>query len=485
MKLFAAALNFRSIVHEFELPETFPPELHKQAAEATDRFADQRQDLREVEFVTIDPPSSMDLDQAVHIEREPEGYRVRYAIADVAAFVTPGSALEAETIRRGQTIYVPDDLVRLHPVELSEGSASLLPEVDRPAVVWDMHLDGDGEVVDFTVFRALVQSRAKLNYEGVQADFEAGRLHPAIELLPEVGRLRQSSDARRRAINLRLPSVTAQQVPGQTGGAAHDGPEHGGPQKTYELQIDPRQEVNDFNAELSLMAGLCAGQMMVDAGYGIVRTLPPAKDKDLVRFDKAARALGFELGGRHPGRLLDEVDASTPRGMALMLDATTLLRGSGYVAFGFGGDGTPEVHAGVGSYYAHVTAPLRRLVDRFATEICLSIAAGVRVPEWVTGRVDEVVEAMARTSPIASRVDKACLQLTQAVVLEPWVGQNFQAAVLRSEPEKKQPQADIFVEAPPVMADCMGAPAEGEAALVTLGRADPAQREVLFAWPAD
>ena len=141
MKLYAAPLNFRGIAEEFEVPTDFSPELHTSAAAARDRFAGERADVRDIPLVTIDPVGSQDLDQAVHIERTAVGYRVHYAIADVAAFIEPGSELEAESLRRGQTIYLPDEPARLHPEELSEGSASLLPDVDRPAVLWTFELD--------------------------------------------------------------------------------------------------------------------------------------------------------------------------------------------------------------------------------------------------------------------------------------------------------------------------------------------------------
>src|SRR5699024_7314853 len=116
--------------------------------------------MRGVPFVTIDPVGSRDLDQAVYIESSATGHRVLYAIADVAAFIVPGSDLEAESLRRGQTIYLPDEPARLHPEELSEGSGSLLPDVDRPAVVWTFDLDLAGEVEKFHVERALVRSHA-------------------------------------------------------------------------------------------------------------------------------------------------------------------------------------------------------------------------------------------------------------------------------------------------------------------------------------
>lgn len=492
MKLFAAELNFRTIAEEFELPEHFPEDVHAEALHATDRYADQRRDLLDVPFVTIDPVGSMDLDQAVNIQ-DADGaggvgaaggggadpadgaarWRVRYAIADVAAFVDPAGALMAESLQRGQTMYLPDEPTRLHPAELSEGSASLLPDQTRPAVVWDILLRADGEVADCTVYRALIRSVKRFDYTEVEADMKHGTLHPAIAQLPDVGRARQSSDLRRKAINLRLPSISVERT------ESDDGTER------YVLDIDERLEMNDFNSELSLLAGMCAGEMMVRAGVGILRTLPPAGDKEIAAFDNGARALGFDRSGRSIGELLADIDASTPRGMALMRDAQSLLRGAGYQHFGLVGgdaDAEPSIHAGIGGHYAHVTAPLRRLVDRFATEVCLAIANSQPIPEWVTANVDQVLSTMKSSGQTASAVDRACLNLTEAVVLQPWVGQNFNATVLHSDGADK---AKILVEQPPILTTCVGGPDEASTIKVTLIEAEPAARKVRFAWPAD
>src|SRR5918995_314104 len=132
----------------------------------------ERRDARDVEFVTIDPPGSRDLDQALHLSPRDAaggGWRVRYAIADVAAFVTPGGALDAAVWDRGFTYYLPDGRAPLHPAVLGEDAGSLLPDRDRPAVLWTVDLDASGAVVASTVERAVVRSRAQLTYEEVQA----------------------------------------------------------------------------------------------------------------------------------------------------------------------------------------------------------------------------------------------------------------------------------------------------------------------------
>lgn len=508
MKLYAAALDFRSVAREHGVPETFAPEVHDDAAAASDRRTG-RKDLRDVPFVTIDPPGSMDLDQAMHLtaldgdgadgevgaeghggEGGAAGWRVLYAIADVGGLIAPDSLVAREAMRRGQTIYLPDEPTRLHPAALSEGAGSLLPDVDRPALVWDIVVGADGEPTSCDVYPALVRSVARLEYVQVQATFDAGDPHPSIAALPELGRARQGSALRREAINLRLPS--------QTVAPTDDG--------RWELHLDARPPVMDFNSEISLLAGMVAGQMMAEAGVGVLRTLRPAGDEALAEFRVAARALGYELpdeaGIAQVSEFLAGVDADSARGMAVMKDASRLLRGSGYERVETLDDGSaPDpsdvpVHSGVGGPYAHVTAPLRRLIDRFGLEYCLAIAAQrrgeteqVEVPEWVTAGVDEAISVMASSGQLASRVDRACLDLTEAVVLEPWLGLAFDAAVLHDRGE----EVEVFVFEPPVFARCVGTtaagvPAEGTAQRISLVAADasnPVEPQVTFAWPAD
>src|SRR3954467_14088769 len=114
------AQAFAQIRTELKIPAGFPPEVDAAAQEAAAHPQLPTADLTDLPFFTIDPPGSTDLDQAMHLERSGKGYRVRYAIADLPAFVTPGGPVDAEARRRGQTLYAPDQRSPLHPLVLSE-----------------------------------------------------------------------------------------------------------------------------------------------------------------------------------------------------------------------------------------------------------------------------------------------------------------------------------------------------------------------------
>src|SRR6478735_11692456 len=165
---------FQGIRDELHVPREFPPAVLAEAAEVAAHPSMPDVDLTDVPFVTIDPEGSKDLDQAMSLERVGRGYRVRYAIADVGGFVRPGGAIDVEAHKRGLTIYCPDARVPLTPTVLSEDAASLLAGVDRPAVVWTVELDADGEGTSVEVRRARVRSRAQLSFDDAQRMIDDG-----------------------------------------------------------------------------------------------------------------------------------------------------------------------------------------------------------------------------------------------------------------------------------------------------------------------
>lgn len=138
----------------------------------------------------------------MHLARRADGgYRVHYAITDVAAFVTPSGAVDAEAHRRVLTLYLPDGRVPLHPPVLSEGAASLLPGRTVPALLWRIDLDAYGRRVATDVGRALVRSRVRLDYATVQQRIDAGTAEEPLTLLRDIGRLREDLEVQRGGVS--------------------------------------------------------------------------------------------------------------------------------------------------------------------------------------------------------------------------------------------------------------------------------------------
>src|SRR5690606_23405771 len=456
-------LDFSGVRAELGLPTGYPDAALAEVKQRLGRpLTGNYWDAADLPLVTIDPPGAKDLDQAVLVRRRRRGYRVHYAIADVAAFIAPGGVLDAESRRRGQTIYLPDGQVPLHPPLLAEDAASLLPGKVRPAVLWTFDLDSDGVPVRVDLTRALVRSVAQLDYATVQRSLQLRMPHPSVELLPEVGRLRRAQALRRGAIELGLPE---QQVePDGKGG--------------WRLTLRPRLVIETWNAEVSLLTGMCAAEMMVSAGIGVLRTVPAPEPETVDRLRKSANRIGVHWPEEiPPAAVLAGVDPGRPEALAGHAAAPRLLRGAGYTAFG---DGAPAntAHAGIGASYAHVTAPLRRLVDRYCTEVCLAISAGREVPSWVTETLAELPSLMGNSDRVASQAERACIAQTQAWSLAGRVGEVFPATVLRAANGEA---GEIFIADPPVIARCTGEGlGEGQRTRVRLVEADPTRREVSF-----
>lgn len=453
--------DFAAVRAELGLSEDYPGDALAELERPVAGLPGKRRDATDLPLVTLDPPGSRDLDQAVVLQRRHNGYRVYYAIADVAAFVTPGGALDSEARRRGQTLYLPDGKVPLHPDGLAEDAASLLPGAVRPAVLWTFDLDSDALPVRVSVCRAIVRSTARLDYRGVQGELGLGVAHPSIELLPEVGRLRRKQAAQRGAIELGLPE---QQVePDGVGG--------------WRLALRPRPAVEEWNAEISLLTGMCAAEMMLAAGVGVLRTVPDPGQALVDGLRRSAVRLGMPWAAdASAGQALAALTTDRPEALAVHVAAARLLRGAGYTSFD-GGAPAQSSHAGIGAAYAHVTAPLRRLVDRFTAEVCLATADGREVPRWVRDALADLPSAMGNSDRVASRVERACIDQVQAWSLARHVGAEFPATVLRSA---NGSVGEIYIADPPVIAPCSGTPDEGSRVRVRLLEADPDSRTVAF-----
>ncbi|MEI4279863.1 RNB domain-containing ribonuclease [Klenkia terrae] len=451
----SAPLDFAAVRAEFDVPTDFPAEV---LAEADRVAADPplpEHDATDLPLVTIDPPGARDLDQAMHLARTDGGYRVSYAIADVGAFVPLGSAIDAEARRRGQTVYCPDGRTPLHPPQLSEGAASLLPGELRPAALWTIDLDAEGEVTAVDLRRARVRSRAQLDYASVGAD-----VPPELELLPEIGRLLQARARDRGAIELGTPSQEVE----------------AGPDGGWTVVFRGQSDVEDWNAQISLLTGRCAARLMLDGGVGVLRTLPPADPGAIAALRRLAPGLGVDWpDGATPGEVIAGLDPAQPRHAAFLDAAASLLRGAAYTAF----DGTPPAepgHGGVGGPYAHVTAPLRRLVDRFGTEVCLALAAGGQPSAELRAALPELPALMAASDRRTHAVERAVVDLVEATLLAGRVGEVFDAVVLDTE-EKR---STVVLTDLAVQARCDGRLTPGDRVRVRLTAADPATRAVRF-----
>ncbi|MER8066759.1 RNB domain-containing ribonuclease [Streptomyces sp. NPDC094034] len=471
-----------------DVPGTFPPAVRAETDRIVrtprppdDGWAPERDDTA-VELFTIAAPVAADLDRAMWLARRAGGgFRVHYAIADVAAFVTPGGALDAEAHRRVQTLYFPDGGVPLFPPVLSEVAASLRPDRTRPALLWQLDLDAEGRTVSAEVRRTLVRSRARLDHAGAQREIDEGTAPESLALLKEIGLLRERLERERGGISLPVPELEIVEHRPDPGGGRSDGgrsedARSRGSKPSYEVAYHAPLPVEGWSAQISLLTGMAAAQLMLTAGTGILRAPPGAPDGAVGRLRRSAKALGIDWP--HHVAYADIVRSLDPRDArhaAFLQECTDLLRGGGYAAFTGGRTPRPAVHAAVAAPYTHCTAPLRRLVDRYAGEICLSAVAGQDPPRWVLEALDGLPKEMAEGAERASAVERECVGLVAAALLGDRVGEIFHGYVI--DVRKRDPSVGVIhLEDPAVIApiESGGVPLPlGERLRARLTRSDP------------
>lgn len=451
--------GFQRIREEFEVPLAFSDQAGREARRAGGRDLEGLPDSTDLEFVTIDPDGAMDLDQAVLIERDADGYTVHYAIADVPGFIPPGTPLDGEVRARGVTVYSPDHKVPLHPVVLSEDAASLLPGQVRPALIWSMALDAQGALQAARVRRAAVRSRRRMTYEQAQQEIDGGGADATLALLREVGELLLRQERERGGVSL----------PGMEQEIVHDG-------SAYGLVMRRPLPVEGWNAQVSLLTGRAAAAMMLDAGIGVLRTMPAPSQHDVDLVRRVAQSLGIDWapGETYP-QVIARMDPLDPAHAAFLDACPALLRGAGYTAF----DGqAPELttHSAVAAPYAHVTAPLRRLVDRWGLQVCLAVSERSVIPDWVREGLFAVVDEMKVGVRRARSVERANLDLVEAFVMRDRVGEVFDTVVLEAHDD----WSEVLLREPAVVARCHGRLPLGRAVRVTLQSADVQERNVWF-----
>ncbi len=444
--------GLRRIRDELDVPDGFPAVVLAEAGQVAGRAASPGHvDRTGVSFVTLDPATSTDLDQAFAIDSAADDLVLRYAIADVGWFVRPGGAIDTEAWARGVTMYLPDGRAGLHPPELAEGAASLLPDGDRPAVVFSVRVAPDGAVTLDDVERSIIRSRAKLAYEHVDAEqLPAG--------FDELADRIEAAERRRGADRVDVPEQELRRVDGG-----------------YQLQFRARREVERRNAAMSLAVNMAVADALLAAGTGLFRTMPDVDERAERRLRHTARAFGLNWPADVSlDRFEPSLDREDPRTAAFQL---AIRRASGRASYEPYREGVVPWHAAVAATYCHATAPLRRLADRYVVEAALAVAGGRSVPETIAAAFDALPEVMDRATARAAQADRAALDLAEALVLAGREGEMFDAVVT----DEDDRGARIQVCEPAIMARVVAHRIDpGDEIRVRLLRADPAARAIEF-----
>ena len=448
----ALATGLAAIHIQYQVPASFPAAVLAAADEAAKRAPTAHVDRTATPFVTLDPASSTDLDQAFAIDRSGADLLLQYAIADVAWFVDDGGVIDAEAWRRGETLYLPDGKAGLYPPVLAEGAASLLPDGPRPAVIFTVRVAPDGSVTLDGAERAIVRSRAKLAYDGVRDS----------DLPPDFAELAkriQAAEDRRGAARVDPPEQEVAAV-----GDGH-----------YALTFRPLLQSEISNAAMSLATNLAIADALQAHHTGLFRVMAPPNQGAVERLRHTAKAYGLKWPGNET---LDQfargLDGADPKQAAFMLAIRRAGQGASYVPYQ---EGVVPWHAAMAATYCHATAPLRRLADRYVVRATLAIANGEAVPAAVTDAFSRLPQVMAHADQLDGQIGRAVIDLAEAVMLKGAVGQIFQAVVTDVDDRGARIQLRDQPVVARVAAQAVG---PGDAIGVRLTAADPANRAISF-----
>jgi exoribonuclease R len=391
---------------ECDIPVDFPPEVVAAAEAAAARApGSDHRDRTSERFMTLDPATSVDLDQAFSIERSGDDVVLHYAIADVGWFVRPGDLLDVEAFERGVTVYLPDERATLYPTVLSEGAASLLPDVDRPAVVFTVTVDPDGSTHLESVERAVIRSTAKLAYDAVTAD-------DLPDGFDELHRRITAAEVARGAPRVEFPE---QEIERDDDGR-------------FTVRFRPRLPSEEQNAAMSLATNLAVADALHAAGTGLFRVMPEVDERRMRSLRHVARAFGLDWAADATlAQFEQSLPRDDPRTSAFLIAVRRAAGGAAYAPF------DPQHrpwHSAVAATYAQATAPLRRLQDRYVVEAALAIANGRPVAPEVLDAFDRLPGAMAAGEQRANRAERMALDLAEAVVLAGREGEIFDAVVI-------------------------------------------------------
>ena len=353
-------IEVKIALRKFGIPHVFP----KPTIQESEKFGsqvklaknDEHRDIRDLLLVTIDGEDAKDFDDAVYCVKEKGGYRLWVAIADVSYYVKRNSALDKEALNRGNSTYFPGSVVPMLPEALSNGLCSLKPHVDRLSLVCEMQIDNQGEILEFTFYRGLMHSQARLTYTEVAEIIKGNsalreqykKVLPSLEALHELYHIFYQTRKKRGAID--FDTVETRIL------FNHDG-------KIQMIIPQVRNVAHKMIEESMLAANVCAAKFIQKhkrpALYRIHDTPPLEKLTALRHF---LAELGLSLSGKEKphakdfSKLIDNINDREDRHMI----ETVMLRSLSQAQYSPKNIG----HFGLAyPVYTHFTSPIRRYPD--------------------------------------------------------------------------------------------------------------------------
>ena len=412
-------------IHAHGIPTDFPSDVLNEAERAKPIDARGREDLRKVPLVTIDPEDARDHDDAVWAGSDDDpknkgGHVVIVAIADVAHYVTPGSALDREALKRGNSCYFPDRVVPMLPEKLSADLCSLMDNVDRPCLAVRMIFDRDGNKRGHKFIRGIMRSTASLTYQQAQHAFDGKDKSPLARdvLAPLWNAYQAMARARDRRDPLSLDLPERRIVIGDDG-------------KVKSIAFRERLESMRLIEEMMIMANVAAAESLEKARSPLIYRIheQPSKEK-LYAFSDYLRSIGmsFAKGQAVKPTTFNRILAQAKNGANEAVMNDVVLRTQAQAIY------APENigHFGLNLHrYAHFTSPIRRYADLVVHR---ALIAGLKLGEGglsdrETGKLGDISDHISMTERRAMAAERDSNDRYVAAYMEDRVGATFEARV--------------------------------------------------------
>ncbi|MFN7892102.1 MAG: RNB domain-containing ribonuclease [Pirellula sp.] len=451
----ALKLGIDSIVEQFQLPRSFSPEIESEAARASSGFQLQdgnRRDLTGLPFVTLDPATSTDLDQAFYLEEDGESIVLYYALADIGAFAPHHGLIAQEAWKRGVTIYGIEGKIPLYPKSLSQRAASLLPEGPRPAILVTVSIAKDGTLHLQGVESIYCSSRAKLAYDAIDI-----RNYPLLQAFAERMWLNDLSRGAMRIDSPQQEVIADETAPGGV-----------------RLELRSRLYSEVVNSALSLAVNIALGELLRNAEVGLFRTMDTPNENAIRQLRRSAHAFGIEWDlAESLYDLQRRLDPNNTSHQRFLLETR---RSGGRASYEIFSSKKKPWHSAIAATYVHATAPMRRLADRYVLDLALLIANRKTVPESLIEVISLLPESMQRSENRANGVDRAVIDLIEAVSLQHRIGEVLDAEVVDADAGIVQTQQGAIRARASNLPLCN----HGDKVKVRIEEANPAKRRVRF-----
>ncbi len=418
--------QLKAVIFKYELPHKWPrlvrEELKELPEEVHPEDTEGRRDLTHLPFVTIDGENARDFDDAVYVRRLPKGFRLYVAIADVAHYVKPGTALDKEAYARGTSVYFPNAVVPMFPEKLSNHLCSLNPKVKRLAMVVVMDFDREGLFRKAEFFPAVIKSHERLTYNLVKALVvdkvpELRRRYKGVlrslDNAAELCRLLRRQRLARGSIDFDLPEPEV--ILGSSG-------------KPEEIVRQERHFAHFIIEEFMIAANEAVARFLTKRGYPVLYRVheepDPLKIKEFIEF---ARTLGLEIEPKDhpdPGWFQHIIELVEGKPYAYLIN-TLLLRSLKQAKYSPDNIG----HFGLASdCYVHFTSPIRRYPD-LVVHRTLKAALQKKRPPYRLEVLEEMGKHLSERERVAMEAEREMLDRIRVRLMRDHIGEEFEGVI--------------------------------------------------------